>query len=72
MTDSLHRSGLATQTSRAELSDSLDIRFLVAGRLTPNAMQVRHDRVELAGVLGGSMRPDATDAVERDVERSSR
>ena len=72
MTDSLSKPGRATQTARAELSDSLDIRFLLSGRLTPAAMQVRHDRVELAGVLGASMRPGAAEAVELDVERNSR
>jgi hypothetical protein len=34
------------------LADSLDIRFLVAGKLSPAAIPLRHDRAELAEVLG--------------------
>jgi hypothetical protein len=36
----------------ANLAESLDIRFLVAGRLSPSTVQIRRDRVELAEVLG--------------------
>jgi hypothetical protein len=58
-----------TGLDRAELAESLDIRFLVAGRLSPNTVQLRRDRVELAEVLDGAPRsPDSqtpTDVVRR-------
>jgi hypothetical protein len=35
-----------------DLADSIDLRLLVAGRLTPTAIPIRRDRAELAAVLG--------------------
>jgi hypothetical protein len=35
-----------------DLSDSLDIRLIVAGRLSPTGVALRRDRAALAAVLG--------------------
>jgi hypothetical protein len=36
----------------SDLSESLDVRLVVAGRLSKTAIPVRHDREELAAILG--------------------
>jgi hypothetical protein len=36
----------------SDLSESLDVRLIVAGRLSKTAIPVRRDREELAAVLG--------------------
>jgi hypothetical protein len=55
-----------------DLSDSIDIRLLVAGRLTPTAIPIRRDRAELAAVLacGAHQRADAR--AQTDPERNVR
>jgi hypothetical protein len=35
-----------------DLSDSLDVRLMLSGRLSPATMQLRRDRAELSAVLG--------------------
>jgi hypothetical protein len=35
-----------------EPSDSLDIRLIVTGRLSPTSVSLRHERAALASVLG--------------------
>jgi hypothetical protein len=47
----------AAAADSVDLADSLDIRLLLAGRLSPSTVQVRHDRVELATVLEQRTRP---------------
>ena len=42
--------------SSSDLDDSLDVRLMLAGRLTVGTIQVRRDRAELAAVLGQSQR----------------
>jgi hypothetical protein len=70
MTSSSLRS--ARQPIPSDLSESLDIRFLVAGRLTPTAIPLRRDRAELATVIGDLMEPGAEGASESDHERNPR
>jgi hypothetical protein len=43
-----------------DLADSLDIRLIVAGRLSPTAVDIRRERAELAAVLAPA-RATATD-----------
>ncbi len=43
--------GPVTKPAPTDLSDSLDVRLVVAGRLSPTAIAIRHDRAELAAVL---------------------
>jgi hypothetical protein len=52
MTSRLFTLGELT-SQQADLSDSLDVRLMLAGRLSLAAMQLRRDREELAAVLGG-------------------
>jgi hypothetical protein len=40
-----------TQPAPTDLSDSIDLRLLVTGRLTPTAIPIRRDRAALAAVL---------------------
>jgi hypothetical protein len=51
MTGGLFTLGPLT-SAQADLSDSLDVRLMLAGRLSLDAMQLRRDREELAAVLG--------------------
>ena len=51
MTSRLFSLGSLTST-QSDLSDSLDVRLMLAGRLSLDAMQLRRDREELAAVLG--------------------
>lgn len=51
MTSRLFARGFLTST-QADLSDSLDVRLMLAGRLSLDTMQLRRDRQELAAVLG--------------------
>jgi hypothetical protein len=57
-----------------DLSDSVDIRLLVAGRLTPTAIPIRRDRAELAAVLGygDGAQPRADTRAHMDSERNVR
>ncbi len=41
----------------SDLSESLDVRLVVAGRLSRTAIPVRRDREELAAVLGNAPLP---------------
>ncbi len=43
-----------------DLSDSLDIRLIVAGRLSPTAVDIRRERAELAAVLAPPEPPPPT------------
>jgi hypothetical protein len=55
-----------------DLSDSVDIRLLVAGRLTPTAIPIRRDRAELTAVLGygDGAQPCADARAHADPERN--
>ena len=53
-----------------DLSDSLDIRLIVAGRLSPTGVALRHDRAALAAVLG--RRAPATTSRTTGHERNAR
>ena len=46
-----------TRPAPTDLSDSIDLRLLAAGRITPTAIPLRRDRAELAAVLGRAMLP---------------
>ena len=56
-----------TDPAPTDLSDSIDVRLLVAGRLTPTAIPVLRDRAALAAVLDGVEQPrgDARTHLER-------
>jgi hypothetical protein len=45
----------------SDLSESLDVRLVVAGRLSRTAIPVRRDREELAAVVGGARQPRPDD-----------
>ncbi len=53
--------GPVTKPAPTDLSDSLDVRLVAAGRLSPTAVAIRRDRAELAAVLDGARpsRPEA-------------
>lgn len=51
MTSRLSSAGPLT-SAQSDLADSLDVRLMLAGRLSLGAMQLRRDREELAAVLG--------------------
>jgi len=54
-----HLVSLGPLTSKqSDLSDSLDVRLMLAGRLSLAAMQLRRDREELAAVLVGAETPE--------------
>ena len=63
---------LDARLAPTDLADSIDIRLLVAGRLTPTAIPIRRDRAELAAVLayGAHQRADAR--AHTDPERNDR
>jgi hypothetical protein len=61
----------STSTDVVDLEDSLDIRFLLSGRISPSGIPIRRDRAELATVLDSSMEPDR-DGDERNLERNSK
>ena len=56
-----------TDPAPTDLSDSIDVRLLVAGRLTPTAIPVLRDRAALAAVLDRVEQPreDARTHLER-------
>jgi len=58
-----------TDPAPTDLSDSIDVRLLVAGRLTPTAIPVLRDRAALAAVLDRVEQPrgDARTHLERIV-----
>jgi hypothetical protein len=51
MDNRLHHIDPVTAPAPTDLSDSLDLRFLVAGKLTPTAIPIRRDRAALAAAL---------------------
>jgi hypothetical protein len=55
----LFTSGPVTDPAPTDLSDSVDLRLLVTGRLTPTAIPVLRDRAALAAVLGRAEQPQA-------------
>ena len=54
--------GPVTNPAPTDLSDSLDVRLVVAGRLSPTAIAIRHDRAELAAVLERALQVPETRA----------
>ena len=54
-----------------DLADSIDLRLLMAGRLTPTAIPIRRDRAELAVVLGHAPQPYADARTDTNRERSA-
>jgi hypothetical protein len=52
----LHR---PTELTSTDLADSLDIRLIVAGRLSPTAVAIRRERAELAAVLAPARTSEA-------------
>ena len=61
--------GPPIRSDRTDLDDSLDIRLIVAGLMSPTTIPVRRDRAELARVLA---RPSASEAGERDDSKPRR
>lgn len=47
----------STPGPSADLADSLDVRLMLAGRLSMATIPLRHDRAELATVLGRDEEP---------------
>ena len=47
----------STPGPAADLADSLDVRLMLAGRLSMATIPLRHDRAELATVLGRAEEP---------------
>jgi hypothetical protein len=64
----------AAWPAATDLADSIDIRLLVAVRLTPTAIPIRRHRAELAAVLGfgDGAQPHAGARAHADPERSVR
>jgi hypothetical protein len=54
--------GPVVESPWLDLAESLDVRLVAAGRLSPTAIGIRHDRAELARVLGPAMEPRADGA----------
>jgi hypothetical protein len=54
-----------------DLADSIDLRLLVAGRLTPTAIPIRRNRAELAAVLGHAPQPHADPRTNATRERNA-
>ena len=54
--------GPVVQSPWLDLADSLDVRLVATGRLSQTAIDIRHDRAELARVLGPAMQPRADGA----------
>ena len=52
----LYRPTIPAASAVMDLSDSLDIRLIVAGRLSPTGVALRRDRAALAVVLDRSAR----------------
>jgi hypothetical protein len=61
-----------TNPAPTDLSDSLDVRLLAAGRITPTAIPLRRDRAELAAVLGRSLQPRPDRRADSPIERIAR
>jgi hypothetical protein len=65
----LHR---PTESTTTDLADSLDIRLIVAGRLSPTAVDIRRERAELAAVLAPAPWTAAGRSGDRDPEPNLR
>lgn len=61
-----------TNPAPTDLSDSLDVRLLAAGKITPTAIPLRRDRAELATVLGRSLQPRPGHRADSPIERIAR
>jgi hypothetical protein len=64
--------GPVVESPWIDLSDSLDVRLIAAGRLSKTAIDIRHDRAELARVLGPAMQPRADGAFRVRPETDAR
>ena len=71
MDNRLQRIDPVTGPAPTDLSDSLDLRLLVAGKLTPTAIPVRRDRAALAAALNRA-RSRADAHTDSPIERISR
>jgi hypothetical protein len=60
-----------TGPAPTDLSDSIDLRLLVTGRLTPTAIPIRRDRADLAAALNRA-RSRANGLADSPIERISR
>ena len=60
-----------TGPAPTDLSDSIDLRLLVTGRLTPTAIPIRRDRAALAAALNRA-RSRADAHTDSPIERISR
>jgi hypothetical protein len=58
-----------TDPAPTDLSDSVDLRLLAAGQITPTAIPIRRDRAELAAVLGHALQPRADRRADNPLER---
>ncbi len=63
--------GPVVQSPWLDLADSLDVRLIAEGRLSPTAIDIRRDRAELARVLGPAMQPRADGAFAVHAERDT-
>jgi hypothetical protein len=61
-----------TDPAPTDLADSVDVRLLAAGRITPTAIPIRRDRAELAAVLGQGVQPQAHGRAGGPAERIAR
>jgi hypothetical protein len=61
-----------TNPAPTDLSDSLDVRLIATGKITPTAIPLRRDRAELAAVLGRSLQPRADHRADSPIERIAR
>ena len=71
MDNRIHHIDPVTGPAPTDLSDSLDLRFLVAGKLTPTAIPVRRDRAALAAALNRAL-SRAEAQTDSPIERISR
>jgi hypothetical protein len=56
----------STSGPTTDLAESLDVRLMLAGRLSRVRIPLRHDRAELATVLGGVQEPRPDRASDND------
>jgi hypothetical protein len=71
MDNRLHHIDPVTGPAPTDLSDSIDLRFLVTGKLTPTAIPVRRDRAALTAALNRA-RSRAEAHSDSPIERISR
>jgi hypothetical protein len=72
MTSPAATSDRPTEPASTDLADSLDIRLIVAGRLSPTAVAIRRERAELAAVLAPARTSAFDHASARDRESNLR